>query len=162
TGEQVAPGERGILVITPLVMEAIPHLRWNNEDYVSLIRDECECGRTHTRLHWYGREAFAVDVRGRKVFPSEVETELFEYPEIGVNAIASQFVKTAEGSQDKLIIRVTYFPDKTKDPQKLKESAEKKIKQKLGLDVEIEFMSQDEMKAALTAPHKTSRLVKRY
>lgn len=162
TGEQVASGERGILVITPLVMEAIPHLRWNNEDYVSLIREECDCGRTHTRLHWYGREAFAVDVKGRKVFPSEVETELFEFSEIGVNAIASQFVKTAEGSQDKLIIRVAYIPDKTKDPEKLKEDAEKKIRRKLGLDVEIEFLAEDELKSALTAPHKFARLVKKF
>ena len=162
TGEPVAPGERGLLVITPLVMEAIPHLRWNNEDYVSLIREECDCGRTHTRLRWYGREAFAVNVKGRKVFPSEVEDDLFTFPEIGVNAIASQFVKTAEESQEKLIIRVAYFPDKVKDLDKLKAEAEGRIREKLGLDVEIEFLAEDELKSALTAPHKFARLTKRY
>ncbi|MHA1210303.1 MAG: hypothetical protein ACTSRF_13925 [Candidatus Freyarchaeota archaeon] len=96
------------------------------------------------------------------MFPSEVEDDLFTFPEIGVNAIASQFVKTAEESQEKLIIRVAYFPDKVKDLDKLKAEAEGRIREKLGLDVEIEFLAEDELKSALTAPHKFARLTKRY
>jgi len=45
---------------------------------------------------------------------------------------------------------------------KLKRDAEERIRGKLGLDMEIEFLSEEELKSVLTAPQKFDRQTKRY
>ena len=45
TGEQLGPGERGELVVTPLTKEAMPLLRYRTGDVTMLLEDGCACGR---------------------------------------------------------------------------------------------------------------------
>lgn len=76
TGEPVAEGEQGELVLTTLGKEASPMLRFRTGDITSIISEECGCGRTGVRT---GPEGFVsrtddmVKVKGAKFWPSTIE-----------------------------------------------------------------------------------------
>jgi phenylacetate-CoA ligase len=84
TGEGVAPGERGELVLTTLTKEAFPVLRYRTGDVTSFVDGECTCGRTHPRIaRFSGRVDDMLVVRGINVFPSEIEAVVLEDPALG-------------------------------------------------------------------------------
>lgn len=51
TGEVLADGEKGELVITTLTKEGTPLLRYRTRDITYLMRGRCKCGRTTVRMH---------------------------------------------------------------------------------------------------------------
>jgi phenylacetate-CoA ligase len=75
TGQAVAPGERGELVITNLGRSGFPVLRYRTGDIVQLNPARCVCGRRFARFDGgiLGRADDMVTVRGVNVFPSAVE-----------------------------------------------------------------------------------------
>ncbi len=74
TGEEVAEGERGELVLTSLKKKARPLIRFRTADIVSYTSEQCRCGRTHLRLHGiHGRLDDMLIVKGVNVFPSDIE-----------------------------------------------------------------------------------------
>ena len=84
TGERLGPGERGELVITPLVKEAMPLLRYRTGDIAMLMdEDGCACGRGQKISRILGRSDDMLVVRGINVFPSQIEHVLFSLPEVG-------------------------------------------------------------------------------
>jgi phenylacetate-CoA ligase len=77
TGEQVADGERGELVITTITKEGTPLLRYRTRDITFLDRTPCRCGRTSVRMHRIlGRTDDMLIIRGVNVFPSQIEEVL--------------------------------------------------------------------------------------
>ncbi len=79
TGEQVADGEIGELVITALTRECSPVLRYRTRDLTSLTREPCACGRTTVRMgKVVGRTDDMFIISGVNVFPSHVESVLFQ------------------------------------------------------------------------------------
>ncbi len=75
TGEEVAEGERGELVLTSLKKVARPLIRFRTGDIVSYTTEPCSCGRTHLRLHGiHGRLDDMMIIKGVNVFPSDIET----------------------------------------------------------------------------------------
>ncbi|MDD1717055.1 MAG: phenylacetate--CoA ligase, partial [Methanoregulaceae archaeon] len=83
TGEQLGPGERGELVVTPLVKEAMPLLRYRTGDVTMLLEDECACGRGLKIARIMGRSDDMLVIRGINVFPSQIEHVLLSLPEVG-------------------------------------------------------------------------------
>lgn len=84
TGEVVGPEERGELVITTLMKEAMPLVRYRTRD-VSFLMDSgvCECGRTHSRYsEIIGRTDDMVKISGVNFWPSEVESVLLKNEEL--------------------------------------------------------------------------------
>jgi len=74
TGEPVAEGEEGELVLTTLSKEALPVLRYRTGDLTTLAYDECACGRTMVRMdNVTGRTDDLLIVRGVNLYPSEIE-----------------------------------------------------------------------------------------
>lgn len=74
TGEPVAPGERGEMVLTTLKKEARPLIRFRTGDIVSFTEEPCKCGRTSQRLMGvHGRLDDMLVIRGVNIFPSDVE-----------------------------------------------------------------------------------------
>lgn len=74
TGEPVAEGERGELVLTTLKKTARPMIRFRTGDIVSFTSEPCACGRTSTRmLGVHGRLDDMLIIKGVNVFPSDVE-----------------------------------------------------------------------------------------
>ena len=83
TGEVLGPGERGELVVTPLVKEAMPLLRYRTGDITMLMPDGCPCGRAQKIARITGRSDDMLVIRGINVFPSQIEHVLLGIPEVG-------------------------------------------------------------------------------
>ncbi|MCA1974590.1 MAG: phenylacetate--CoA ligase [Caenispirillum sp.] len=74
TGEPVAEGERGEMVLTTLQKQARPLIRFRTGDIVSFTTAPCRCGRTSQRLMGvHGRLDDMLIIRGVNIFPSDVE-----------------------------------------------------------------------------------------
>ncbi len=75
TGEEVAEGQRGEMILTSLKKTARPLIRFRTGDIVSYTTERCRCGRTHLRLHGiHGRLDDMMIIKGVNVFPSDIET----------------------------------------------------------------------------------------
>lgn len=83
TGETLSPGEKGEMVVTPLVKEAMPLLRYRTGDITMLMEDDCPCGRGQKIARLFGRSDDMLTVRGINVFPSQIEHVLKNIPEVG-------------------------------------------------------------------------------
>jgi phenylacetate-CoA ligase len=83
TGETLGEGEQGELVVTPLVKEAMPLLRYRTGDITCLLPDDCPCGRAGKIGRITGRSDDMLVIRGINVFPSQIEHVLLRIPEVG-------------------------------------------------------------------------------
>ena len=73
TGEPVAEGERGEMLLTTLRKEARPMIRFKTGDIVTYTNQRCQCGRTHKRIKIVGRVDDMFICSGVNVFPSDIE-----------------------------------------------------------------------------------------
>lgn len=74
TGEPLPDGEEGEIVITTLVKEGAPLLRFRTHDLSHIIPGECPCGRKHPRLGIIqGRSDDMFKIHGVNMFPSQIE-----------------------------------------------------------------------------------------
>ena len=74
TGEVLPDGEEGEIVITTLVKEGAPLIRFRTHDLSRILPGSCSCGRTWPRLDTIrGRSDDMFKVRGVNMFPSQVE-----------------------------------------------------------------------------------------
>ncbi len=78
TGQPVAPGSEGELVITNLGRAGFPVLRYRTGDIVKVDTAPCPCGRTFTRFDGgvIGRADDMVVVRGVNIYPAAIENLL--------------------------------------------------------------------------------------
>jgi len=83
TGEVLGEGERGEMVVTPLVKEAMPLIRYRTGDITMLYEDGCICGRGQKIARIMGRSDDMLIIRGINVFPSQIEHVLLGIPEVG-------------------------------------------------------------------------------
>jgi len=83
TGERLSDGERGEMVVTPLVKEAMPLIRYRVGDVTMLMEDGCICGRYKKIARITGRSDDMLIIRGINVFPSQIEHVLLRIPEVG-------------------------------------------------------------------------------
>jgi phenylacetate-CoA ligase len=79
TGSVGAEGE-GQLVVTPLFREAMPLLRYNIEDNVSVSYDDCPCGWNLPTVRVLGRSAFGYRVGTATVTQHRLEELVFALP----------------------------------------------------------------------------------
>jgi phenylacetate-CoA ligase len=84
TGEPVAEGERGELVLTNLGRWGTPAIRYRTGDLVQRGPTTCACGRSYLTLPGgvLGRLDGMLIVRGVNVYPSSIEDVLRGFPEI--------------------------------------------------------------------------------
>jgi phenylacetate-CoA ligase len=83
SGERCGEGERGEMVITPLVKEAMPLIRYRTGDITKLMEDGCACGRGQKIGRISGRSDDMLVIRGINVFPSQIEHVLVSLPDVG-------------------------------------------------------------------------------
>jgi phenylacetate-CoA ligase len=104
TGNPVAEGEAGELVITTLTKEALPMLRYRTRDITRITTAPCDCGRTHLRiLRIAGRNDDMLIIRGVNVYPSQVEAVLVGRPRVAPHY---QLVVERRGSLDHVTVEV--------------------------------------------------------
>jgi phenylacetate-CoA ligase len=135
TGQRVAEGERGELVITTITKQGIPLIRYRTRDITSLTYEPCICGRSHARItRMSGRSDDMLIIRGVNVFPSQIEAIL-----VGIEGVEPHYLLVVDrvGNLDTLEVRVEVderlFSDEVKVLQKLAKRIEKEIKDMLGV-----------------------------
>lgn len=96
TGEPVPDGEPGEIVITTLVKEGAPLLRFRTHDLSRIIPEKCSCGRSYPRLDTIGgRSDDMFKVRGVNMFPRQVEELLQD-----VDGVLSEYNITIAHDED--------------------------------------------------------------
>ena len=97
TGENVPDGEEGEIVITTLVKEGAPLLRFRTHDISRIIPGECPCGCKAPRLDIIkGRSDDMFKIHGVNMFPSQVE-ELLSH----IDGATSEYRITLAHEDDK-------------------------------------------------------------
>ncbi len=82
--EVLGEGEQGEMVLTTLLKEGMPILRYRTKDITSLTYEPCKCGRTLARMsRVVGRTDDMLIIRGVNVFPSQIESVLMGMDELG-------------------------------------------------------------------------------
>ena len=83
TGKVLPDGEWGEIVITTLVKEGAPLIRYRTHDLSRIIPGECPCGRTYPRIDVIaGRSDDMMKIKGVNVFPKQIEEILQTFPEL--------------------------------------------------------------------------------
>ena len=72
-------GARGELVLSHLMHQAAPLLRFRTRDHVEVWTSPCTCGRTAPRVRCIGRTDDMLIVRGVNVFPSAIREVVAEF-----------------------------------------------------------------------------------
>lgn len=135
TGERVAEGERGELVLTQLYTLTLPLIRYSLGDIVenTITYEQCECGRTHGRFLEVlpGRLKDIVTVRGKQYLPFDVESVVAKIPDI---TLLYQLIIEAD-VMDTLKVRVE---TRRKLPDREYETMVKStLEKELGVPVEV-------------------------
>ena len=109
TGDPVAPGEVGEVVVTALYNADYPLLRFGTGDLSAQLPGVSACGRTNMRIKgWMGRADQTTKVKGMFVHPSQVADIVRRHPEI---ARARLVVDNPDGN-DCMILHVEIGNDK--------------------------------------------------
>jgi phenylacetate-CoA ligase len=142
TGEQLAEGERGELVITTLAKEALPLIRYRIGDITVINKQPCECGRTHPRImRVLGRADDMLIVRGINVFPGQVESVLMNIPEVGEHfMIVVDRVNELDIMKVQIEMTDEAFSDKINDIMSLEKMVASALKNVLNLAVKVELV----------------------
>jgi phenylacetate-CoA ligase len=83
TGDPVAPGEVGEVVVTTLFNVLYPLIRFGTGDLSAFLPGASPCGRTNDRIRgWLGRADQTTKVKGMFVHPSQVAAIVKRHPEI--------------------------------------------------------------------------------
>ncbi len=97
TLKPVPDGEVGEVVITTLVKEGAPLIRYRTHDLSRIIPGECPCGSKHPRLDIItGRTDDMVKIKGVNVFPAQIE----------------EVIADTEGASSEYQIRISHLDGK--------------------------------------------------
>jgi phenylacetate-CoA ligase len=144
TLEPTPYGETGELVITTLTKEAFPMIRFRTRDLTKFIAEPCPCGRTSMRMgRVVGRSDDMIIIKGVNVFPSQIETVLFE---IEGTEPHYQIVIDRKGAMDEVEVLVevseAIFFDQMKKQRQLIELIKKRLATELGISVDVRLVEQ--------------------
>lgn len=128
TGEPVAEGEMGELVLTNLGRWGTPAIRYRTGDKVLRGPAACPCGRTYQTLPGgvLGRADDMLTIRGVNVYPSSIEDVLRAFP--GVEEFRISVVRVAEMDEIELDIEC---------PEELVPQLEARLRQALSLRMPV-------------------------
>ncbi|MBR3623979.1 MAG: phenylacetate--CoA ligase [Selenomonadaceae bacterium] len=83
TGETLPDGEFGEIVLTTLVKEGAPLIRYRTHDISRIIPGNCACGSNFPRIDVIsGRSDDMIKIKGVNVFPKQIEEVLEKFPEV--------------------------------------------------------------------------------
>jgi phenylacetate-CoA ligase len=138
----VAPGELGELVVTTLTKEAFPMIRYRTRDLTRLLPGDCPCGRTGRRMERIsGRTDDMLVIRGVNVFPSQIESVLFE---VEGTEPHYQIVVDRKGALDEVTVRVevseSIFFDQMRRQKEMVEKLQKRIAHELGIAAAVKLV----------------------
>jgi phenylacetate-CoA ligase len=137
TGEAIAEGEQGELVITNLGRIGSPVIRYKTGDLVQPSAQPCPCGRPFVLLDGgvLGRVDDMIVIRGVNVFPSAIENIMREFPQVEEFRIET-FEKESL-RQLKLILD----PRSDQAAQGLEEKVGQRLRERIGFRPQVELVT---------------------
>ena len=142
TFQPVPDGITGELVISTLMKEGIPLIRYRTKDLTSIDHTPCECGRTTARIaRFTGRSDDMLIIRGVNVFPSQIEAALLE---MGGTTPHYLMIVDRVNNLDTLEVQVEveehFFSDEIRKLENLTRKIEHVIQQAIGLAVKVKLV----------------------
>ncbi len=102
TGDPVAPGEVGEVVVTTLNPD-YPLIRFATGDLSAVLPGQSPCGRTNMRIKgWMGRADQTTKIKGMFVRPEQVAALVARHPEIA----RARVVVSRSGEMDAMTVRI--------------------------------------------------------
>lgn len=106
TGEPVPDGEEGEIVITTLVKEGAPLIRFRTHDLSRIIPEKCPCGSNFPRIDIIkGRSDDMFKVRGVNMFPAQVE-EILSKVEGASSEYSVTIARDDDNNRDVMLLTV--------------------------------------------------------
>lgn len=140
TGEPLADGDIGVLVLTSLTKQAFPVLRYWTGDLCSITREPSACGRTHARMSSIvGRADDMLVIRGVNVYPSNIEHALLQVDGVSPH---HQIVVTRQGTLDTLEVQVE---SSVADTDTLASTINHQLTSALGINVKVTVLADGEL-----------------
>ena len=123
TGDPVAPGEVGEVVVTTLNPD-YPLIRFATGDLSAMMDGQSPCGRTNQRIKgWMGRADQTTKIKGMFVRPEQVAALVSRHEEIA----RARVIASREGEMDVMTVKIEAdnaeperFADTVADALKLK------------------------------------------
>jgi phenylacetate-CoA ligase len=138
TGDPVADGEVGEVVVTALANTDYPLIRFGTGDLSAVLPGASPCGRTNLRIKgWMGRADQTTKVKGMFVHPAQVAAVVARHPELGR---ARLVVDTVEGS-DRMTLHVEIAANRSSSAEAIVAS----IRDVTNLRGEVAFHSPGEL-----------------
>ena len=135
SGEVVADGEPGELVLTSLTKEALPVIRYRTRDLTRLLPGSAAAMRRMAKIT--GRSDDMLIVRGVNLFPSQVEEQILRDP-----ALSGHYVieLSRTGALDDLLVRVESRGElSAEETGRASADLSRRLKGMCGLSAEIEI-----------------------
>jgi len=147
TGEHVAEGEMGELVITTLCREGMPLIRYRTKDLTRFLPGACPCGREHRRLdRIMGRSDDMIIIKGVNIYPMQVEKVLMGIPEVGQNYL---IVLEREGYLDQMRVKVEvkdeFFVEDMRQLKQLQNRISAKLKDEILISVRVDLVENNSL-----------------
>jgi phenylacetate-CoA ligase len=141
SGETLGEGERGELVVTPLVKEAMPLLRYRTGDITMLLPDDCPCRRAQKIGRITGRSDDMLVIRGINVFPSQIEHVLLRIPEVGNHfMVYVDRVNHLDEMTIEVEINRTFFSGELADLARIQKKVVKELRNALDLRTTVRLV----------------------
>lgn len=138
TGQPLPFGEEGVLVFTTLTKEAFPLLRYWTNDICSISYDS-NAKRTHIKMSAIkGRADDMLIIRGVNLFHTQVEEVIQELDFLSPNY---RLIVDRKGTMDTVEVEVEVGKGVAIDSIDLKQTCIEKIKNTIGLSMEISLKS---------------------
>ena len=129
TLESVPYGAQGELVLTTITKQGMPLLRYRTRDLTTLNPEPCSCGRTNLRMGKIaGRTDDMLIIRGVNVYPSQIESILFEIEGVEPHY---RIIIDRVAAMDELTIQVEVSKEILTDQMRRLVELEEKIKSRI-------------------------------
>ncbi|MBW3664312.1 MAG: AMP-binding protein [Actinobacteria bacterium] len=157
TGEHVAEGEPGELIITHLDKEASPIMRFRTGDRVTYYRwNRCPCGRQYDAAEagTIGRVDQMLKVKGQNIWPPDIDALLFAHPEI------DEFQARAyigEKGRDEMELRFSLKAGVDVSGEEFADALTRELKDSTNITFRVHHVAPDELPHFLSPDEKARR-----
>ena len=118
-------------------------IRYRTKDITRISYEPCPCGRTHARMEKVkGRSDDMLKIKGVNVFPSQIESVLVTFPQIGAHY--QLIIRRDDKCRDTLEIKVELIDgsllERYKELEDLQHQIREKLREVLRLDVKVSLV----------------------
>lgn len=131
TGEQMPIGEVGELVVTTLVKEGAPLIRYRTHDLTRFIEGDCPCGIRYPRIDTIiGRTDDMIKVKGVNIFPAQIDEVIRD-----VDGASSEYQVMIDHLNGKDILTLFFEVEEKTNKKLVANTMKDRFKNKIGITI---------------------------